>query len=187
MRKKGIRVLLAVVLLLSVCLVTAVPAVAGGDHFCGHRPHFVVGAGEWEGINPYGVPIGGGFLVYGKEPDGGFMVGSYEIGPPAGSWYRLRINAIKIGELDGNPAAWFWGEVVAGEWASGLPYTGYKVGVIVDGGSPGRDVDTVYISTPLVDENTAKGIYESDDPNGLLYPNGPLFHFDIARGNIIIK
>ena len=183
MRGKGIMVLPAILLLLGLALTSATPANACGDHFGGHQPHFVVGAGEWEGINPYGYPIGGGFLVHGKEPDRGFVAGTYTIGPPAGSWYQLRINAIEIGELEGNPAAWFWGEVVAGEWVIGGnpsgPYTGYKVGVMVDCGDPGRDVDYFYISMPL-DEITAKDIYESGDPSGLV-------RLDIVRGNITIR
>ena len=184
MKRKAMKILLALVLVLSIALVTATPAVADDG------AHFVNSGGQWHAaVTPYG-PMGGNFQFHGKvatdgQPAKGFMHAQYTYGVLAGSWYRMEVEAIKIIQLDGKPAAWSWGQVVAGELVidgqSQGDYTGYKVLVFVDGGTPGRDVDYAYVGT-IPDAGIAQAIYQSEDISD---PN--LLPIDVVQGNIVIK
>jgi len=210
--KKIYVILITLVLAAVTVMTTAAPVSACHDK---DKIHFAIGAGTynfhislpgWEGND------GGLFGACLKEPDKGFFWLKCTYGGGSGSYEKIDAKQVSIGTLDGKPAVFFWGIITAGESyyepQPGTPplyeppyylqpYVNtngyYKVGVLVDGGFPGRGKDYFLTSLSIPPdgwgapgEAIAQYWYDgalAGDPSTLV----TFARIDVTRGDIIVR
>jgi len=205
-KRNTIRIVVALVLVLSICLATAVPAIAGDDNN-GRAAGFASGAGEWTfdgGDYPYpwNLPWYGDFVFHVQEahhgqPPKGFQYSTWitdDIDPvtPGDQLYKMWIldsiiDVTVVSRDDGTSEVWVLSEITA---CSDPNYVGtLHIFAYLDGGTPGLNGDKIFAA--LAPYNwypgmTPQGIYEAGVA-GAPPPFDNPWLSPVTKGDVVVK
>ena len=208
MKRKVTGFFLALVLLLSLCLVVVTPVVADDVKVA----HTISISGQFEDYAGY--PFGMNGVITGTIEvldDGtvkGYIYSFYIVNSIfAASWQRQEVIEAAIVEVDSKQAVWTLNRTVAFEtmlpFYPPFPVTGkYWAALIVDGDNPGSGEDYILGMGGIQDETEAKSVYDNylatGDASGLSHSEiinnylttgemSGLSRMDIANCNVLVK